>query len=107
MFAWLALIECAIYILSNGLFLFQVIILWTANTERFCDVREGLNDTAESLLRSIAHDEDEVSPSTIFAVASILEKVTFYFPCKFCRDTNTQFCTEIMSKILNENPRQK
>ena len=76
MFAWLALIECAIYII-NGLFLFQVIILWTANTERFCDVREGLNDTAESLLSSIAHDEDEVSPSTIFAVASILEKVIF------------------------------
>ena len=51
----------------------QVIVLWTANTERFCDVREGLNDTADSLLESIRRSEAEVSPSTVFAVASILE----------------------------------
>ena len=43
---------------------------------------EGLNDTAENLLRSIARNEEEVSPSTIFAVASILEKVTDNF--RFC-----------------------
>lgn len=55
----------------------QVIVLWTANTERFCDVSEGLNDTAENLLSSIARNEEEVSPSSIFAVASILEKVKF------------------------------
>ena len=52
-----------------------MIVLWTANTERFCDVQDGLNDTAENLLNSIAGNEEEVSPSTIFAVASILEKV--------------------------------
>ena len=55
----------------------QVIVLWTANTERFCDVRAGLNDTAENLLNSICRDEAEVSPSTIFAVASILEGVAY------------------------------
>jgi len=55
----------------------QVIILWTANTERFCDVRAGLNDTAENLLNSIYRDEADVSPSTIFAVASILEGVAY------------------------------
>ena len=55
-----------------------MIILWTANTERFCDVSEGLNDTAENLLNSIARNEEEVSPSTIFAVASILEKVVVF-----------------------------
>jgi len=54
----------------------QVIVLWTANTERFCDVAEGLNDTAATLLQSIAANKDEVSPSTIFAVASILEGVS-------------------------------
>ena len=54
----------------------QVIVLWTANTERFCDVEKGLNDTAENLLRSIANDEEEVSPSTIFAVACVLEGVS-------------------------------
>ena len=51
--------------------------MWTANTERFCDVRVGLNDTAENLLLSIARGEEEVSPSTIFAVASILEGVAY------------------------------
>ncbi|XP_068776292.1 inositol-3-phosphate synthase 1 [Struthio camelus] len=50
----------------------KVIVLWTANTERFCDVVPGLNDTAESLLRAVERDL-EVSPSTLFAVASILE----------------------------------
>ena len=38
----------------------KVIVLWTANTERFADVREGLNDTAASLLASIERDESEV-----------------------------------------------
>ena len=62
--------------------LLQVIVLWTANTERFCDVSEGLNDTAENLLSSITRNEEEVSPSTIFAVASILEMVKFDFSCR-------------------------
>ena len=55
----------------------KVIVLWTANTERFATVEEGINDTAENLLASIARDEPEVSASTIFAVASILEHCTF------------------------------
>ena len=50
-------------------------VLWTANTERYCDVKVGLNDTAKSLLESIRNNEDEVSPSTIFAVASVREGV--------------------------------
>ena len=54
-----------------------MIVLWTANTERFCDVHAGLNDTAENLLNSIYRGEAEVSPSTIFAVASILEGVAY------------------------------
>lgn len=55
----------------------KVIVLWTANTERFCDVREGLNDTAENLLSSIARNESEVSPSSMYAVASILEGCSY------------------------------
>ena len=55
-----------------------MIVLWTANTERFCDVAKGLNDTAENLLRSINSNEEEVSPSTIFAVASVLEGVSVH-----------------------------
>jgi len=55
----------------------KVIIIWSANTERFCDVVEGLNDTADNLLAAIKRDEEEISPSTIFAVASILENSTY------------------------------
>ncbi len=51
----------------------KVIVLWTANTERFSSVEAGLNDTAAALLASIDADAAEVAPSTIFAVASILE----------------------------------
>lgn len=58
------------------MFPMQVVVLWTANTERFCDVAPGLNDTAQNLLSSIDSNEEEVSPSTIFAVASVLEGVS-------------------------------
>ncbi|KAM3870960.1 inositol-3-phosphate synthase 1-A-like [Diretmus argenteus] len=50
----------------------KVIVLWTANTERFCDITPGVNDTAQNLLAAIQSGA-EVSPSTLFAVASILE----------------------------------
>ena len=55
----------------------KVLVLWTANTERFASVEEGVNDTGENLLASIQRDEAEISASTIFAVASILEGSTF------------------------------
>lgn len=55
----------------------KVIVLWTANTERFSDIIEGVNDTASNLMDSIAAGHSEVAPSTIFAVASILENVPF------------------------------
>lgn len=48
-------------------------MLWTANTERYVDVREGLNTTANEIIDSIKKSEEEVSPSNIFAVAAILE----------------------------------
>jgi len=53
----------------------EVIVLWTANTERFSDETEELNDTSDIFLRSICKNRSEISPSTIFAVASILEGV--------------------------------
>ncbi|CAD5111857.1 DgyrCDS1121 [Dimorphilus gyrociliatus] len=55
----------------------KVIVLWTANTERFSEIKPGLNDTAENLLQAIENDEAEISPSTIFAVACSLEGVTY------------------------------
>lgn len=36
-----------------------------------------MNDTAENLLAAIASSHEEVSPSTVFAVAAILEGVPF------------------------------
>ncbi|XP_008309867.1 inositol-3-phosphate synthase 1-A isoform X1 [Cynoglossus semilaevis] len=51
----------------------KVIVLWTANTERFCDIVPGVNDTANNLLAAIQAGTEEISPSTVFAVASILE----------------------------------
>ncbi|XP_076369071.1 inositol-3-phosphate synthase 1-A-like [Tachypleus tridentatus] len=55
----------------------KVIVLWTANTERFCDVKPGLNDNADNLLKSIKNNNREISPSTLFAVASILEGCSY------------------------------
>eukprot|EP01089_Gocevia_fonbrunei_P019920 TRINITY_DN720_c0_g1_i1.p1 TRINITY_DN720_c0_g1~~TRINITY_DN720_c0_g1_i1.p1 ORF type:complete len:515 (-),score=146.32 TRINITY_DN720_c0_g1_i1:67-1611(-) len=55
----------------------KVIVMWSANTERFCDVVEGMNDTADNLLASINKGEEEISPSTLFAVASILEGTSY------------------------------
>lgn len=52
-----------------------VIVLWTANTERFSSVVEGVHDTADNLLAAIKRNEPELAPSALYAVASILEKV--------------------------------
>lgn len=51
----------------------NVIVLWTANTERFCDIIPGIHDTSENLLNAIARNESEISASSLFAIASILE----------------------------------
>lgn len=55
----------------------KVIVLWSANTERFSDIIEGLNDSSANLLEAIEKSESEVSPSTLFAVASILEGCSY------------------------------
>ncbi|KAJ3060915.1 Myo-inositol-1-phosphate synthase [Podochytrium sp. JEL0797] len=55
----------------------RVIVLWTANTERFAEITTGVNDTADNLLHSIQTSHSEVAPSTVFAVASILEGCPF------------------------------
>ena len=55
----------------------KVIVLWTANTERFAEIQTGVNDTSANLLAAIERDEQEISPSTVFAVACILEGVSF------------------------------
>merc|ERR1719215_2369951 len=60
---------------ANGLD--KVIVLWSANTERFSSLLEGVNDTAPNMLAAIDAGHDEVSPSSLFAVASILEGCSY------------------------------
>ena len=55
----------------------KVVVLWTANTERYSDVIVGLNDTQENLFKSLDRDESEISPSTLYALACIHENVPF------------------------------
>jgi myo-inositol-1-phosphate synthase len=55
----------------------KVIVLWTANTERYADIVTGVNDTADNLMKSIESGQEEISPSTVFAVACILENAPF------------------------------
>lgn len=54
-----------------------IVILWTANTERFAEIKEGLNTTADELEQSLKANASEISPSTIFAMASIAEGCTY------------------------------
>ncbi|XP_058831440.1 inositol-3-phosphate synthase [Topomyia yanbarensis] len=51
----------------------KVVILWTANTERFAEVKVGLNTTMAELEKSLKENKSEISPSTIFAMAAISE----------------------------------
>ncbi|KAI8903796.1 hypothetical protein EDD86DRAFT_195309 [Gorgonomyces haynaldii] len=60
---------------QNGLD--SVVVLWTANTERFSDVIPGVNDTAENFYKAVKAGHEEIAPSSIFALASILEKAPF------------------------------
>ncbi|ROW00855.1 hypothetical protein VMCG_06438 [Cytospora schulzeri] len=55
----------------------KVIVQWTANTERYAEMIPGVNDTAENLLRAIGQGHSEIAPSTVFAVACILEDAPF------------------------------
>jgi len=48
-----------------------VIILWTANTERYSLVIPGVNDTYENITKAIKDNHPEIAPSTIFALASL------------------------------------
>lgn len=52
-------------------------VLWTANTERYSNVVVGLNDTSENFLAAVDRNEAEISPSSLFALACVLEGVPF------------------------------
>lgn len=52
----------------------KVVIVWTANTERFANIIEGVNDTYDNLKKAIENNHSEISPSTLFAFAAISTK---------------------------------
>jgi len=54
-----------------------VVILWTANTERYAEVIAGVNDSAAAVLAAIDGNHPEVAPSQLYAAASILEGCPF------------------------------
>ncbi|KAL9229723.1 hypothetical protein vseg_005159 [Gypsophila vaccaria] len=55
----------------------KVVVLWTGNTERYTNVVVGLNDTTDNLLAAVDRNESEISPSTLYALACVLENVPF------------------------------
>ncbi|CCF58783.1 hypothetical protein KAFR_0F01860 [Kazachstania africana CBS 2517] len=55
----------------------NIIVLWTANTERCVEIIPGVNDTMDNLIASIKDNHSEISPSNIFATAAIMEKVPY------------------------------
>ncbi|KAL6981023.1 Inositol-3-phosphate synthase, partial [Sarracenia purpurea var. burkii] len=55
----------------------KVVVLWTANTERYSNMVVGLNDTMENLLASVEKNEAEISPSNLYAIACVLENIPF------------------------------
>lgn len=55
----------------------KVVVLWTANTERYSELIDGVNDTADNLLNAVKNSHPEVSPSTVFAMASIMDGHAF------------------------------
>jgi len=60
---------------KNGLD--TIVVLWTANTERFTELIDGVNDTSSNLMNAIKNNHSEIAPSTLYAVASILEGFTY------------------------------
>lgn len=57
----------------------KVIVLWVGNTERFSEIVEGLNDTWTNLENALKASAAEISPSTVYAAAAILEGVRTVF----------------------------
>ncbi|CAO3702081.1 unnamed protein product [Rhizopus stolonifer] len=55
----------------------KVIVIWTANTERYADLLEGVNDTAEHFSKAVDDSHQEIAPSSIFALACIESGVPF------------------------------
>lgn len=82
----------------------KVVVLWTANTERYSNIVVGLNDTIENLMASVEKNESEISPSTLYAIACVLENIPFvngspqntFVPGNY----QDRFCKAVWASIL-------
>ena len=74
----------------------KIVVFWTANTERYSDILPGINDTSANLLSAIKASHSEVSPSTLFAVASVLEG------CPFVNGAPQNTCVPGLIKLAEE-----
>merc|ERR1712117_94930 len=54
----------------------KIVVLWTANTERYSQTGD-FKATKDGLWKAIEENHPEVSPSSLYAVACILEGVPF------------------------------
>lgn len=52
----------------------SVIILWTANTERFTNIEKGIHDTKENMENAIRNNYSEISASTLYCYAALQEE---------------------------------
>lgn len=55
----------------------KVIVLWTANTERFSEHIVGVHDTGDNLIAAVKRNEKEIAPSVLYALAAILEGCSY------------------------------
>jgi myo-inositol-1-phosphate synthase len=54
-----------------------VVVLWTANTERICEIQPGVHDSEAALRAAVERGEPELSPSTLFGLACVDEGIPF------------------------------
>lgn len=54
----------------------KVIVMWTATTERFSEGGDEFS-TSERLIDAVYHSDSKISPSTLYAVAAVLEDCHF------------------------------
>lgn len=47
-----------------------------SNNSRFCEVIHDIHDTSEDLLNALKNNHPEISPSTIYAMAAVMEGVS-------------------------------
>ncbi|CRH00550.1 inositol-3-phosphate synthase, putative [Plasmodium relictum] len=55
----------------------DLIVLWSGNTEKNIPNIEGVNDTIENILYACKNNHPSISPSIIYALASVLENIPF------------------------------